>query len=140
MIPPLLRIVPLLAVPLSVVAAQHHPGDGASTAARDSLSAMATVVSTTASPAQSGRSRTEIQLTQPMLAARGARFAGVLQYSAMLNAEHWTMPNGEPVPGIWGEGFVERRHPHTVVHEVMLSAAGQRGALQGPLGLALRSR
>ena len=41
----------------------------------------------------------------------------------MLNAERWTMPDGEPVAGIRGEGFVERRHPHTVLHELMLSGA-----------------
>ena len=122
--------MPLLVVPLSAVAAQHHAGGDASMPARDSFAVMATVVSTTVSPALAGRARTEMQLTQPMLAARGARFAGALQYSVMLNAEEWTMSAGEPVPGIWGEGFVERRHPHTVAHEIMVSTGGQRGALR----------
>jgi hypothetical protein len=125
-----LRIVPMLAVPLSIAAAQHQHTDHASAAARDSLSAMATALSTTVSPALAGRARTELQLTQPMLALRGARLAGALHYAVMLNAERWTMPNGEPVPGIWGEGFVERRHPHTVLHELMLSGALQRGAFR----------
>ena len=31
-------------------------------------------------------------------------------------------PGSDPVAGIWGEGFVDRRHPHTVVREVMLTA------------------
>ena len=117
----LLRIVPLLALPLTVVAAQHHASAHATS--RDSLSAMATALVTMVSPAVGGRSRTEVQITQPMIGVRGARADGALQYAAMLNAERWTMPDGEPVAGIWGEGFVERRHPHTVLHELMLSGA-----------------
>jgi hypothetical protein len=57
----------------------------------------------------------------------------------MLNAERWTMPDGEPVPGIWGEGFIDRRHPHTVVHEVMLTGvrtlAGVRGSVSAGKGI-----
>ncbi len=44
-----------------------------------------------------------------------------MQFATMLNAERWTMPDGEPVAGIWGEGFVDRRHPHTILHEAMLT-------------------
>ena len=84
---------------------------------------MATALVTTVSPAVGERSRTEVQITQPMIGVRGAHADGALQYAAMLNAERWTMPDGEPVAGIWGEGFVERRHPHTVLHELMLSGA-----------------
>lgn len=128
-----LRIAPLLAAPLSIVAAQHHQTGHARTAAHDSISVMATALSTTVSPALAGRARTELQFTQPMITIRGARLEGAMQYSVMLNAERWSMPDGEPVPGIWGEGFVERRHPHTVLHEVMLSGALHRGRLRASL-------
>ncbi len=89
---------------------------------RDSVSAMATVIATRVAPALGGQPRSELLVTQPMLVARGARWRGALQFAAMLNAERWTMPDGEPVAGIWGEGFIDRRHPHTIVHEAMLTA------------------
>ena len=101
----------------SSLRAQSH-----SHAARDSLSVMATGLVTRVAPALAGTPRTEAMVTQPMLILRGGKFGGSLNYAAMLNAERWTMPGGEPVAGIWGEGFVDRRHPHTVVHEVMLTA------------------
>jgi hypothetical protein len=44
-----------------------------------------------------------------------------------LNFEKWTLAGGELATGNWGEGFMDRRHPHTVVHEAMmwgLSGAG----------------
>lgn len=110
-------------LPVARVWAQPHGQAGHSASApRDSVSAMATGLLTHVAPALSGVSRSEALVTQPMLMMRGVRFGGALQYAAMLNAERWTMPNGEPVAGIWGEGFIDRRHPHTVVHEVMLSA------------------
>jgi hypothetical protein len=59
-----------------------------------------------------------------------------LRLAATLNAERWTMPEGEPVAGIWGEGFVDRRHPHTVLHELMLTALvpGASGHVSVSLG------
>lgn len=37
------------------------------------------------------------------------------------NLEGLTQPDGELTLGAWGEGFIDSRHPHTVLHEVMLS-------------------
>ena len=123
----------MLAMPLTVAAAQHHEITRVTSPPRDSLSAMLTALSTTVSPALAGRARAELRLTQPMLALRGARAGGALQYSAMLNAERWTMPDGESVAGIWGEGFIDSRHPHTVVHEIMGSGTRRRGWLVASL-------
>src|SRR3712207_3801096 len=39
-----------------------------------------------------------------------------------LNFEGLTQPGGELTPGGWGEGFIDRRHPHTLLHELMVSA------------------
>jgi hypothetical protein len=39
-----------------------------------------------------------------------------------LNFEAWTQRDGELTFGGWGEGFIDSRHPHTFVHEAMLSA------------------
>lgn len=38
-----------------------------------------------------------------------------------LNFEGVTQPDGELTFGGWGEGFLDKRHPHTLLHEFMLS-------------------
>ena len=38
-----------------------------------------------------------------------------------LNFEGLTQPDGELTFGGWGEGFIDKRHPHTLLHEAMLS-------------------
>jgi hypothetical protein len=38
-----------------------------------------------------------------------------------LNLEGLTMEDGELALGDWGEGFIDRRHPHTYLHEVVVS-------------------
>lgn len=67
-------------------------------------------------------SETEPYLTQPALMINlespGSRF--VLR--STLNFEGITQPGGELTAGGWGEGFIDRRHPHTLLHELMLSA------------------
>ena len=39
-----------------------------------------------------------------------------------LNLEAWTQREGELTFGGWGEGFIDSRHPHTLLHEAMLTA------------------
>ena len=60
--------------------------------------------------------------TQPAamvnLSSADARF--VLRTT--LNFEAWTQRDGELTFGGWGEGFIDSRHPHTVLHEAMLTA------------------
>lgn len=64
--------------------------------------------------------------TEPRL-TQGAAMVNVTSPGARwvlrttLNAEAWTQPGGELTPGGWGEGFLDRRHPHTVLHEALLS-------------------
>lgn len=86
------------------------------------MSEMATGILTHGATALSGVSCFKALVTQSWLMNRGVRLGGALQYAAMLHAERWTMPTGEPVAGICGKGFIARRHAHTVVHESMLSA------------------
>lgn len=118
-----LLILTVLPAPLL---AQHDGHAGPPRA--DSLAAMATTLVTRVSPALAGRPRTEALLTQPMVMLRGAHRGRAVQYALMLNAERWTMPDGEPVAGIWGEGFIDRRHPHTLLHEVMLTGERRIGS------------
>ena len=135
-----LRLVMTAIVP-AVMQAQHtqHGPPAEVIASRDSFSVMATVLGTHVAPALAGRARTELLLTQPMVIWRGARRGDALQFAAMLNAERWTMPDGEPVAGIWGEGFIDRRHPHTVVHEIMVTGErrirGARVSVSGGKGV-----
>ena len=49
----------------------------------------------------------------------GAR--GDLQLLTTLNFEGYTLRRGELNAGMYGEGYVDRRHPHTFVHEAMLA-------------------
>lgn len=64
---------------------------------------------------------TEAYLTQPVvmfnIESPGSRVA----LRTTLNFEGITQPDGELTFGGWGEGFIDRRHPHTLVHEAMLS-------------------
>ena len=52
---------------------------------------------------------------------------GRLRLTGVLNLEGATLAQGELAPGNWGEGFVDRRHPHTYLHELMLGAADLLG-------------
>lgn len=70
-------------------------------------------------PAIQGRSLTEGYLTQPGIAVHAA--AGAFAFSGMLNLEGVTLERGELNHGVWGEGYVDRRHPHTYLHEAVLS-------------------
>lgn len=82
---------------------------------------MGIVAVTHASPAVSGRSITEGYLTQPNVMGRAQR--GPLALTATVNFEGYTLNRGELNAGIYGEGYVDRRHPHTLVHEAMVSIA-----------------
>lgn len=71
-------------------------------------------------------SRTEFAIVQPVVMlewshrsaphpARGT----TLFARATLDFEGATIPDGELVPGDYGEGYYDRRHPHTYVHELV---------------------
>jgi hypothetical protein len=82
---------------------------------------------THADPVVDGEARTEATLSQPLLMAGGSAWEGRLAGMAMLNLEALTLPDGEPNAGIWGEGFVDRRHPHTLLHELAATFAPRAG-------------
>ena len=84
---------------------------------------------------------TGFYLTQPAaminLESPGSR----LVLRTTLNFEALTLEDGEPTFGGWGEGFLDRRHPHTLLHELMLSlnlgeVAGGRASLSAGKGFA----
>jgi hypothetical protein len=96
------------------------------------LGANAVPVYTFADPVPRGGSLGEIRLVQPTLMVHGGVWNNQLRLLTTINFEGLTIPEGELSPGGWGEGFIDRRHPHTYVHEIMLSVSQ-------PLGPALIS-
>ena len=76
-----------------------------------------------------GRDLTEGYVSQAAVMGRGDLLDGHLRLEATLNAEGLTMKRGELSTGAFGEGYVDRRHPHTYVHEVVASGLGSVGAL-----------
>src|SRR5829696_6153673 len=83
------------------------------------VGAHAVGLTTHATPAMHGRNLTEAYLTQPAVMVDAS--LGSLQFAGMLNFEGLTLRRGELNAGVWGEGYVDRRHPHTYLHEAILS-------------------
>lgn len=79
-----------------------------------------------ADPTPAG-ARSEVRVTQLMATGR-LRWRG-LDGRLALNGEGAVLAGGELAPGNWGEGFVDRRHPHTWVHEVMVGGTRASGAV-----------
>lgn len=132
-------LVALLALALSgrPAHAQHQGHDAAGgaegSAAADGargwrIMAQAIPLVTRARHTAGGGTLTEGYLSQPLLMAHGAWLDGRLRLDAALNGEGVTLRRGELSTGGFGEGYVDRRHPHTYVHELMLSGVG---ALRG---------
>ena len=63
--------------------------------------------------------------------AQAGAFSNRLRLVGTFNLEGLTIPDGELTPGAWGEGFVDRRHPHTYFHELMVSAHDLLGQADG---------
>ena len=103
-------------VPWSAVVAQ-----GARPWAR--LDGWAVAALATAGPVPAGGGMaTELRIVHPVLMLRAGTAGGRLGLVATLDLDGWTIPNGELAPGMWGEGFADRRHPHTYAHELMVIA------------------
>ena len=109
--------------------AQHTPAHGAadsSAAARVRLAfgAQGTGLLTVASPAYANRTLREGYLTQPMVTGMLSALEDRFTVHGMLDFEGITLQRGELDAGMHGEGYVDRRHPHTYLHELVASAAG----------------
>ncbi len=82
------------------------------------VSAAALLIGTAVDPTPERTTLTEWRLVQPVVVAHlGWRSAFAV---ATLNLEGLTIPDGELTAGMWGEGFVDRRHPHTYGHELVV--------------------
>jgi hypothetical protein len=79
-------------------------------------------------PVPGGGGLSEVLVTQPV--GMGTLGLGPWRLRGTLDLEGVTIPDGEFAPGAWGEGFFDRRHPHTYVHELLLwnrDVAGSAG-------------
>ncbi|HEU5303942.1 MAG TPA: hypothetical protein VFU40_04800, partial [Gemmatimonadales bacterium] len=86
---------------------------------------------TRADPVAGSRSLGEVRLVQPTLMAHAGALSNRLRLLVTFNLEGLTMGEGELTPGAWGEGFIDRRHPHTYIHEAMLTADDLLGEVDG---------
>lgn len=95
--------------------------------AAQSVSVMAQAIPlvTTADPTATRTTVTEGYVTQPAVMAHAAW--GVLRGVSTINLEGLTLRRGELNTGAWGEGYVDRRHPHTYLHELLAGVEADRG-------------
>jgi hypothetical protein len=75
--------------------------------------------------------RRGLYLSQPALMLNLESDGFLVALRTTLNAEGLTQPGGELTFGAWGEGFLDKRHPHTFLHELMLSLNFWRGDAAG---------
>jgi hypothetical protein len=84
---------------------------------------------TRADPTAGGSALTEAALTQTVVMAHAGWWRDHATLDATLDAEGLTMRRGELSTGAFGEGFADRRHPHTYLHELVLTGAARAGPL-----------
>ena len=99
--------------PLTLLAAQHAP--------TAQLSGQGIFIYTHVDPIPGGGTLGETRLVQPIVMLDVAALERRLLLHVSADFEGWTLANGELAPGVWGEGYVDRRHPHTYLHELMLT-------------------
>ena len=124
----------LAAAPLAAQDHTHAHADSAAVGVM--VRAQAIPIVTHTAPALGGRSRTEAQVTQPVVMAHAHALGGRASLAVAVNLEALTLADGEPNPGIWGEGFIDRRHPHTVLHEAVATFSPVGGP-RAPVELSL---
>jgi hypothetical protein len=101
------------------------------------LGANGVLVYSFADPVPHGRSLAEMRLVHPAFMMHAGGLSNRLRFLATINLEGLTIPDGELTPGAWGEGFIDRRHPHTYLHELILSADDLLGQTDGAARLSL---
>src|SRR5258705_3513319 len=122
----------LMAVSPGEARAQHEGNDGmAMDSSADSLAShhlhfmvQAIPVLTHAENTVGSRRLTEGYVAQLLAMGSGALLGGHLALDLTLNGEGLTMLRGELSTGAFGEGYVDRRHPHTYLHELIASGIG----------------
>ena len=65
--------------------------------------------------------RKGLYVTQPAIMYNVESPGSRVAIRTTINLEGLTQPDGELTYGGWGEGFIDKRHPHTYLHELMVS-------------------
>lgn len=81
------------------------------------------------------RSLSEARVIMPVSMVRASTLGGRLRLVFTGNFEKYTIPHGVLAAGNWGESYEDRRHPHTLVHELMLTGSDLLGRLDGSANL-----
>src|SRR6266550_4592213 len=102
-----LTLVSLLLAPTATAQVGQHATDYLE------VGAQAIGVVTRESPAIQGRALTEGYVTQPAIMIELHPWNELLSLKGTLNLEGATLKRGELNAGITGEGYIDRRHPHT---------------------------
>ena len=68
---------------------------------------------------QQGGYLTEGYVTRPVVSLAASSACDVVSGHLELNLEGLTLLRGELNPGIYGEGYYDRRHPHTLFHDAV---------------------
>ena len=114
----------LLAIALlgRTLPAQHERSD--SSRLRATARAQPIALVTHVAPRPNKSARTEGYLAHTINAVHAGALGGHAEGILTLNFEGWTLDRGQLTPGSWGEGYVDRRHPHTYLHEAIAVAGG----------------
>jgi hypothetical protein len=134
---PLLISLTTLVLARTAVAGGQHPHGQSTRSWELGGFAQGIPVVTHAAPTATGGNLTEGYLTQPLLSAHASLFAGRLSTHGMLNLEGLTLARGELNTGTYGEGYVDRRHPHSYVHELVATARSDFAIGARALGASL---
>lgn len=86
---------------------------------------------TRADPTATKSALTEGYVSQPAVMAHGA--FDWFQFRGTLNLEGLTLERGELSTGAYGEGYVDRRHPHAYIHEALIGAEHSFVGVEGSL-------
>lgn len=121
-------LVPLTALLL-------YGGAAAAQRVRVDWSAQAIPALTQTNVVPGNRSLGELRVVQPMGMLDVSGAGDRVRLVATVDFEKYTIAHGELAPGDWGEGFEDRRHPHTLVHQLMLVAPDLTGRLLDPVRL-----
>ncbi len=81
----------------------------------------ATVLYDRVDPIPLGGSLGEVRVIHPVGMVHASMLGGQLSLTGMANLEGLTLEDGQLAPGVAGEGYADRRHPHTYVHEAVVT-------------------
>jgi hypothetical protein len=117
----------VLSLPARAQASADSMESRDSTRASFGLRAQAIALAVHVDPGPADRTYTEGYLAQPLIMAHGGVLDGHLGGVLTLDFEGLTLDRGQLNPGAYGEGYADRRHPHTYLHEAVAVASGAFG-------------